>query len=562
MRRSILLLVSWLSLASGLTGERTVWADGLLNRMTGALKRQEGAKPAPKAPPPVESYVKVPVVLADVRAMHRPPQQRVTETVETHHAGGGGPRHSAAWLIYLPLLLVPPSFTTVLTVTDQGGPTYRAEFDGERFLRGELTQGTEKTEIGAWSLDRLGRRIVVAIRSTSSARLPIRPQVDLLPAYQAALRDAADATTRGELLLEAVRVLQDEALPLITPVQKLASLSIEQQAELGWLLCLWNQRAALLRMLEALPLRTHWAIALGAIQGADFPDPPLPRALWESLHGSVVSGLCGAAGEQVVRLLGARFSVRGVDVAMLNQKMARDTRLGTVVPQVAPCPLARRAGVRALYDQPLPGAEVRASLAAADLLTPWVLQRIASAEPETHRADVLAALASPQAPHAELLSVLHRVPDPVRTPDEWLLLARAYAAHAIPALRAAILAVFSKSKAGPAAVPSAVDPAKDILRARHHEVGAAQAPAIDLALVVLGERDRALAAARGLGPFQLSSHVSTRLLTADAWSVRTEADLISYGLRLAGCSSDGLVAAHRTAAAAATAVPGAACTAP
>lgn len=545
-------------------------ADGLLNRMTRVIKKpdgqpngqQDGAKSAQKPPQSVESYVKVPIVLADVRAMHQPPQQLVTESVETHHAGGGGPCHSVSCLIYLPLLLVPPSFTTVLTVTHNGSPTYRAEFDGERFLRGEITQGTEKTQIAAWSLERLGRQIVVAVSNTSSARLPIQPQVDLLSRYQAALRNAADAKARGDLLLEAVRVLQDEALPLITPVQKIESLSDEQQAELGWLLCLWSQRSALLRTLEALPLQTNWALSLGAIQGADFPKPPLPGSLLESMHKSVIRGLCAASGEQVVQLLHKRRSGRAVDVAALHRQVAGNVSDDQIAPQVEQCPLARRAGVRALYDRPLPGAEIQASLAAGDLLSPWVLQRLSSADREAHRAEVLSALASPQAQHSSLLSALYRVPNPARTREEWLLLAKAYAAHAIPAMRASILYIFSESAAGLAAAPSVADQAKDLLRARHGEASAAQAPSIDLALVVLGERERALAAARGLGPFHLSNHVSTRFLPAHAMDVKTEADLISYGLRLSGCSSDGLVAAHRIAAGSTTPVKGAACTSP
>ena len=539
-----------------------VSADGLLNRMTRAIKPQDGAKSAQKAPPSAESYVKVPVVLADVRAMHQPPEQLVAETVETRAAQGGGPCHSAACLIYLPLLLVPPSSTTVLTVTRKGIPTYRAEFDGERFLRGELTQGTEKTQIAAWSLEKLGRRIVIAVSNTSSARLPVQPQVDLLSAYQAALRNAADANTRGELVLEALRVLQDEALPLLTPAQKIESLSPEQQAELGWLICLWDRRAALLRTLEALPLRTHWALALGALQGADYPEPPLPDTLLESMHKSVIDGLCGAAGAQVVQLLRKRSSSRVVDLAALTAQVAKNVTDNQILPQVAQCPLVRRAGVRALYEKPLPGAEIQASLSTNDLLSPWVLQRLASADPEAHRAELLSALASPQAQHDSILAALHRVPKPVRTQEEWLALARAYVTHATPALRASLLYVFSQSQADQAAAPPAADQARDFLRARHGEASAAQAPAIDLALVVLGDRDRALAAARGLGPFNLSSHVSTRLLTEHAWSVKTEADLISYGLRLSGCSSDGLVAAHRTAAGSATPVKGAACTAP
>lgn len=539
---------------------RPLLGDGLLKRVTDSVTSRDQAKPVPKPPRRVESYVTAPVTLADVRALHHPPDQEVRETRRSHDSMQGGSCHSQSCLIYLPLLLLPSSHTTVLTVIRGGRPTYEAEFDGERFLWADIQDGPRRTGIRALSLDALGREIVVAVSKTDAKRLPIQPQVDLLSSYQTALRSAKDPKERQNLLTEALRVLQDEALPLITPAQKIEPLSDDQKAELASVICYWDDHAARSRALQPLPIETSWQTSLEVIKNCPAIGQPLPAPLLEAAQKSVIRALCGPASAQVVESLRPRRLLGTGSAEETQLPLPEGVSFPALVSEIERCPLPRRAGVRALYNQPLPSAELRASLAAGDLLSPRVLASFPRDELAAHRAELLAAVASPQALHDRLLRVFYGMPSPVQTAEEFLLLAQAYATHSLRPQQAAILYLFSTSHASSAAVQSAKAKALDWLHTRLAQGSAAQAPAIELALVVLGERDRALAAARGLGPFTLRSHVSTRLLTSSMEGVKTEPDLISYGLRLAGCSSDGLVAAHRMAAASAAAQKGAACT--
>lgn len=536
---------------------RPVGADGLVSRVKNTIQ----ADPAPQPPPrPVqESFVKLPTRLADVRAMGQQPGLRITEAQERHDSVSGGPCHSAACLIYLPLLFIPSSYRTVLTITRDGQPYYVARFDGERFLSAERTDGAQRTQILSLSLAALGREVIVTTHSSAAGRTPIQPQVDLRTVYQAAIRSATRSDAKYQLLEEAVRVLQDEAIPLLLPAEQLAVLSEEQKAYLIRSMCLWADRAARIRVLQALPLQKSVGLTVGALDGSRDVHPPLPAPLRDSIHQRMIRGLCGTEVETILTSLVEVQRGSGLgrsDLAWQNS-LELAARLDGFVPQLDACPLARRAGVRVLYRQPPSSPEIRASLAAGDALAFLLQDTWRSPEDALqHRADFIAALASPTSPYDRLLRQLERIPQPVQSGDEFLELAKGYAASTVPTHRAVILYAFSASNLALARS------ARDWLRARSAAARAAQAPAIDLALVVLGQRERALSAARGFGPFRLTDEVATRLLAISARSVKSEADLISYGLVLSGCKVNGVVAAHRAAAASPTPLQGAACTSP
>lgn len=174
-----------------------------------------------------ESHVTLPTTIDEVRAFV-PEGATFSKARMTKPADARGCTRSPLCLIVVPVMIgdaqIPSTFDLV-TVRRADVVLYQGLFD----LRGRLVHGrvrgdAEWHEITRITLTELGESPIletatVAIRADGSdgerRRVPLLPQIDLVARYERVLGHEEDADDRADLVLEAVRVLEDEALSFV-----------------------------------------------------------------------------------------------------------------------------------------------------------------------------------------------------------------------------------------------------------------------------------------------------------------------------------------------------------
>ena len=181
----------------------------------------------------VESFVDVPANLEELDAWaSERGLEAETGMLEPQTGGVGGCGHSAACVILIPILLVDAAMPPTVkrgSVTDASGAVL---FTGAFDLRGRLLRALVRTdestdtyrEIARLSLDELGENPIVEIarvrvdaegNELERTATPLRPQVDLVARYDAALRAEPDASDRADLVVEELQQLGSDGLDAV-----------------------------------------------------------------------------------------------------------------------------------------------------------------------------------------------------------------------------------------------------------------------------------------------------------------------------------------------------------
>lgn len=485
-----------------------------------------------------QSNVDVPTTLEAVRALARPPEVVVAVERKERTPSGGNCGHSPLCVIILPVIayeaLFPEKWDAV-TITDHDAITYDARFatNGD-FLEATVKRdGTART-IGVLALKELHRREIVELgrapldesgKAGAFVRSAILPQVDLAALYRAALIKESDAEDRADLFYEYASWLNDEALPLFK--ERVPAESDEGRARLIEGLCsapnadaLKSVREETLDILAEKPGPKTAAKALSCTQGTARAEV-FARAL--AVH--VCDAESGAASDASLAALLAGADHKAI--AAMAPSCAKPNR---------------RVFLLASCGASVDGGELRAALASDDVGS-FLAARMRVADPE-HRAAIFDVLekAKDDAPLIAALANAELTPDA----RELRLMTARYAAQGPGWLSHArdeqLLDLFARAKPRDAeaerSISDAIAGTKDDDR-----------PRLRIALVVLGARDNALAAARGLGG-------------RDYVSTTGSEGVVAHGLMLAGCESREVIQAGKRALSAKDGDRGALCTKP
>lgn len=338
-----------------------------------------------------EVVVDAPGTLVAVREQHAPPGVVVTVERKTRHAGGGACGHSPLCLILVPVMIFDAIFPETwdeATITRDGALTYTGTFDTD----GELLQARTREDAG-WvdlrrlDLDALGRSYVVAVGRApaladgspgESVPVTVQSQVDVVGAYRKALDGAGDGR-RGDLLVEVLEWLGDEAVPLL--VERLPTEAGRVQAEVFEAACVRSPPAPQARALvDAVP--APHTVALGASATCLLAlDPPETARAIERL-ATLVDRAC--AGED-----GAMTALSSWNTPSYEVGATLET---AVAARIAACGIpARRGELKIELGGTLTAAEIEGLLVADEGRTYAVLERTDLADP-AHRAALFAAL--------------------------------------------------------------------------------------------------------------------------------------------------------------------------
>jgi len=176
-----------------------------------------------------ESYVDEPTTLDAVRALHHPPEVvvEVTKGDKEGGSGGGACGHSPICILLLPVIIEDLAFPVHYqnaSVKTAGKLSYEAVFYHHgQFFRATARDDKVAREIQFLALNALERNVVVEVgrapldaqgKPGEFTRTRVQSQVDLLTPYTKLLSDP-NTPARALALLEVVRVLGDDAIPLL-----------------------------------------------------------------------------------------------------------------------------------------------------------------------------------------------------------------------------------------------------------------------------------------------------------------------------------------------------------
>ncbi|MES2643157.1 MAG: hypothetical protein V4850_26980 [Myxococcota bacterium] len=342
-----------------------------------------------------EVVVDAPGTLDEVQAQHAPPGTVVTVERKTRHAGGGACGHSPLCLILVPVLIFDAIFPETwdeATITEGGALTYTGTFDTD----GELLQARARDADGWIDLRRLdlaslGRTYVVAVgrapaladgSAGESVPVTVQSQIDLVGAYRDALDDAGEGR-RGDLLVEVLAWLGDEAVPLL--VERLPTETGRVQSEVFAAACRPSPPAPQARALvDAVPAPGTDALATSATCLLALDPPETARAI-ERL-ATLVDRAC--AGEDGAMPALSEWTAPSYEVGATLET--------AVSARIAACASpARRGELRIELGGALTPVEIEALLVAEEGRTYAVLERTELSDP-AHRAAVFAALTTAQ----------------------------------------------------------------------------------------------------------------------------------------------------------------------
>lgn len=477
-----------------------------------------------------ESHVDVPTELDELKKLHAPPDAVVDVERKKRSKGGGSCGHSPLCIIVLPVMAYDAMFPEKwdeATLTEKGTLTYVARFEtGGDFIESTQNKAGKSRHFGRLDLKKLGKRVLVQVgeaplgadgKPGTLVKTPILPQVDLLADYEAALAKEKDGDDRGELVVEAATWLRDEALPLVEKHTKDPAESDEQRALIVTQLC---------KLKDSKARDT-------ALSGAGH-SPGLETAL-AGAHCAAVTEVPAALGVPFAKVL-AEASCKSDSLQRLRDIVAALRGMpsvskvdGFAIARACPDPKARTLSRWALGDAPTSNELrdlARASGAHSDAFVEALLPRA-----KGERDLLYAALdAKPTDPIAvRVLSEHEIVPDEI----ELKALVKSYLADSSIGTRAKLLHLFSLVRTkgtslGPsvASVRAALGQTKEDREVLH------------IALVVLGERNHAAAAARALDSTARYKQKPTEV----SFGIGS---LVGYGLRVAGCDAREIEAAYK-----------------
>jgi hypothetical protein len=267
----------------------------------------------------VESYVDEPYTLAALRERAKATGGRFEQHERDDRSGSAC--HSAVCLIIAPFVLIgalfPERWIEAKVAGGEGAPSYHGTFqlDGSLISMKVAHAGLER-ELALLDLAGLGRKVLVevarrpppgvtvaAVDSSGEVpwpRTPIVAQVDLRPAYAAAASRLKDAEKKSDLLVEALAVLGDDALPLLR--SELRAGAPQREPALGDLVSLAcspaNQKVsrAGAETLFALAAQgsTHVTAHVALACARRWPIE-LPAAQASGLVRQLVAGYCGGS---------------------------------------------------------------------------------------------------------------------------------------------------------------------------------------------------------------------------------------------------------------------------
>lgn len=500
--------------------------------------------------PPLESYVDVPTTLEAVKDLDDPPDvvvavERVKRETSSHFACG----HSAACIIFLPVALVAPLFPEKwdqVTVTEGGVVTYEARFStGGEFLEGTQRKDGVARAIGVLALQRVEKRLIVEIARApigpdggtgEFVKTPILPQVDLAPIYAAKLASFTRPEDRADLFEEYATWLGDESLPWLEDVvpkepAESATLVLATLCD-GRLTARWPAGCA--RVLDAIAESPAMPLAGVAFEHSlDKEDHE--RSL--KLGRYLVSQACGDAVEVALpKLAGLHEDVR-------PERAAREAKLLAPLREDArACESPRRTHLAVALREEVPREDISRALEVGDGGARVLIELLPVAEPLTR--ELLLEVVREREERDELRSrALQRLSFSKVPPDaqELELMVDDYLSPPADAKRrasdrACALARFATARhAG-----VALDEARGRLEKAFDGAAAADRPALAIALVHLGQADRAATATIAFSGAEFVPHL--------CGDVRDDNSLVGFGLFRAGCTpAEALVLQRRAA---------------
>lgn len=513
-------------------------------------------------------------------ALHKledPPRIKVTEQRRKLVKGDGTKCHDVACAaIVLPFILYEimraEEIDEVSVMQVQGtNLLYQGTFRLDGSLRSLEVVGPGKQYKSIYGLDlkELGKVAIVERygSDTQGQVMTVQSQVDLLSEYRAAFQHTSGEGKRAALLNEAYRYLFDESAPLIR--EHLSSPDEADGMKASFLEPFCKDLQEHHTFVEIEPVGKLVLGALEALAAAPGPKsvekataclqfsrfPPGPT---EALTGTLVRGVC-TEHPQLDDMLG---SLRRIVPKSLPRK--------AIEPEVERCDRpAGRAVLKACFGLAATEPEFAAAFTSSrrevrdrtwDCLEP---------DNPLHRPGYLAALRVEPSIHR--MEALAKSKLPVQ-PEEVELIAQLYATADIgigrPRLRATALELFQRAKgdtsAGRKLLQDALrraeantsKPAEGLFGAAEKLKAAVglsgdEKPALRIALVLLGQKEEALQAARALGE-------KPSVPQNASWATDS-GKLVAYGLKLAGCDEAGIQAAAREARSAAENARGRAC---
>lgn len=485
-----------------------------------------------------EAHVDVPTTIEEVKKLHSPPGVDVrVERKERKGGSGGGCGHSALCVIVVPFLLYDALFPEKwdqVTVTEAGKVTYEGRFEtGGKLIEATARKDGVARHVGVLALAKLGKRVIVEVarapvgpdgKDGAFTRSPILPQVDLAADYRKKLADEKDADDRAALLVEYGSWLTDEALPLL---EELLPAEGDDSAALTLSgLCKgagdqrWGKGCTMaLGKLEKSPGPKTAAAGFGVALTSP-ADAALAPSYGKALVTHACDGTSRVARDAVQALTGTGLPY-GADPAPVRPALA---------PAVAACAKpGRRVLLQLSLAMPTDPRELRAALADEDVAKP-ILERLSPVRPE-HRAAILDAMPAAVDDRA-FVEALTRSMSPPDAP-EVTALADSYVRKGKAHGESADEAILKRL-----ADPKVEEPLRQSARRQIEPALSAAAeperPRLHVALTVLGARDHALPASRGLdGLPYYPDYVSIAR------------DVIAHGLVLAGCKPGEVLEAAR-----------------
>lgn len=534
--------------------------------------------------------MKAPTGLGAVRALHKPPSVTVEIQRVTRQTGGPGCGHSPACLIFVPFLLsahlFPPQYD-LATVTEGGVVTYSGTFqtNGE-FMQARVRGGDVARDLRMLSLERLGKRLVVEVahapigadgKEGAFEPTPLASQVDLVIEYSAALAKTSGAGERGKLLLEALTWMTGEGPPFIRGRLSDPEEKDEAKAVVVASVCkAYRDSGGLSRLPEGGVPENKPAslqVVLEAVRSAPGPETA----------AAALACYFGPSSEP--RLLGRNDRARGdyedarpylaglarhvctlkYGVCSPREALGSSPRVFSLVaPEIEGCAdPARKTLLEVSFGRPVTAARIASALV-SDKQANQCLAAILDGDQPEQRAGIVEALGDERLRGSSrtaslqraFVDALYRGSKTAPGPEELEALAAVYpeVAGSLSFLarpedrrrQASTLGLFGRAPRE----RDATARARAQLHAALERSDAEEKPLLQVALVVLGEREQALAAARGADPFLLRPRrdgTPTLTVPHEPGIFDNTTALIAFGFHLAGCRDEEVIAALKLA---------------
>ncbi|MCE9599962.1 MAG: hypothetical protein K8S54_18525 [Spirochaetia bacterium] len=490
----------------------------------------------------LKTFVDVPITLEQVKALEKTGALVQIERTEKSQ-GGGACGHSPVCLIVIPFVLLNSIFPErydLVTVTEKGQITYSGMFTTKgEFIQARVISNNTARDIRRLDLEELNKQVVVEIASSKLDAngkpgemnpTPILAQTHLDQEYSAAMQKASDSD-KSRLLIEATSWFGEESIPMLTTWLGSKEASPEFKS------------AVLNHTCEKMRNDRKDVVANSAIQAIGTPDHPKPAlailscfdsddARAEPYLKALVKLTC-QGGARNGNVPGEMISWNGKATqspAFIKRRIARDAKQ-----EIEACKGSPGTLFLAALDLPVPETEILSVLRDSEYAEP--MTQYLDSNIAAERAGLMHLIAKKEDATKSLKRLVND--DWVATPAELVAVAEQYAPtyHSVLASsdygrRSTILDIFSFQKNA-----EARKAALRVFEAAASSADADKLPELRIAMVVLGQREFAVAAAHGLRSKEKHGNSGTG----------NASGLISYGLILSGCKVDEIADAYRAA---------------